>query len=73
MSTAMNAARIDIWIWALVYAGLIVGGVGLAVQRGDPALGWPVAIAGALMIAAGALLVWIRSRMNVDKPPKSTP
>ncbi|MEP7299850.1 MAG: hypothetical protein ABI702_27030 [Burkholderiales bacterium] len=73
MTDTTNTARIDIWIWVLVYAGLIVGGVGLAVQRGDPVLGWPVAIAGAVLIAAGALLIWIRSRMNVDKPSKSTP
>jgi len=73
MTAAMKAARIGTWIWVLVYAGLILGGVGLAVRRGDPSLGWPITIVGGALIVAGALLVWIRSRMNVDPPTKSTP
>jgi len=73
MSSAMKAARIGTWIWVLVYAGLILGGVGLAVQRGDPSLGWPITIVGGALIVAGALLVWIRSRMIVDPPTESTP
>ena len=73
MTAAMSTARIDTWIWVLVYAGLVIGGVGLAVQRGDPGLGWPIAIFGGVLIAVGALLIWIRSRMNVDKPRNITP
>ena len=69
----MKAAHIEVWIWVLVYAGLAAVGLGWAVQRGDDSLGWSIAVAGALLVAAGALLVWIRSRMNVDKPSTGKP
>ena len=62
----MSTARIDTWIWLLVYGGLVVLGVGLTVQRSDGAFGWIIALVGALLIAAGALLVWIRSRTTTD-------
>ena len=64
----MSTARIDTWIWLLVYGGLVVLGVGLTVQRSDGAFGWVIALVGALLIAAGALLVWIRSRTTADNP-----
>ena len=67
--TSLKAARIEVWIWVLVYAGLIVFGTGLAVQRSDGSLGWSIAAVGALLVAAGALLVWIRSRMNNAETP----
>ena len=69
----MKTARIEIWIWVLVYAGLAAVGLGWAVQRGDDSLGWSIGVVGALLVAVGALLVWIRSRMNVDKPSTEKP
>ena len=69
----MNAKRIEKWIWVLVYAGLACFGLGLAVQRSDGSLGWAIAVVGATLVVAGALLVWIRSRMNIDTPqPEKT-
>ena len=65
----MKTARIEVWIWVLVYAGLVVFGTGLAVQRSDDSLGWSIAVVGALLVAAGALLVWIRSRMKSTDTP----
>jgi hypothetical protein len=62
----MTATRIEVWVWVLVYAGLLVFGLGLAVRRSDDSFGWGIAGVGALLVAAGALLVWIRSRMNDD-------
>jgi membrane protein DedA with SNARE-associated domain len=70
----MKTARIEVWVWVLVYAGLVVFGTGLAVQRSDDSLGWGIAGVGALLAAAGALLVWIRSRMkNTDTPQPEKP
>ena len=64
----MSSARIDTWVWVLVYGGLVVLGIGLTVQRSDGTFGWTIALVGALLIAAGALLVWIRSRTTADNP-----
>ena len=62
-----TARRIEKWIWILVYAGLAVGGVGLAVRPGDASLGWGLASLGAVLVVSGATLVWLRSRMKIDE------
>ena len=61
---SMTASRVEVWIWVFIYAGLLVLGLGLAVSRTDGTLGWVVAGVGIICIALGALLVWVRSRMN---------
>ena len=63
----MKTARIETWVWILVYVGLIVLGLGLSVRRSDASFGAVVAMIGGLLVAAGALLIWIRSRMSADK------
>ena len=62
-----NTKRIEKWVWLLIYGGLIVGGLGLAVQRSDTSMGWVMASIGGALIVAGALLIWLRSRVNADK------
>ena len=58
------AARVEVWIWVLVYVGLALLGLGLAVQRSDASLGWTMAAIGIVLTLAGAVLVWVRSRMK---------
>ncbi len=48
----------------LIYAGLALLGLGLAVQHGDASLGWTIAAIGVVLAFAGAVLVWVRSRMK---------
>ena len=60
----MSARKVEVWVWVLVYGGMILFGLGLAVQRTDDSTGWTLACAGAALVAAGALLVWLRSRMR---------
>jgi hypothetical protein len=62
-----STKRIEKWVWILIYGGLIVGGLGLAVQRTDASTGWGMATIGGALIAAGALLIWLRSRITSDK------
>lgn len=62
----MGKYTIDTWIWVLIYAGMALGGLGLAVQRSDAAMGWAMAMAGVALVVAGAVLVWVRSRRSDD-------
>jgi hypothetical protein len=63
----MNTKKLETSVWVLIYAGLIVGGIGLAVRRADASLGWGMASVGAALIVAGAALIWLRSRLKTDK------
>ena len=63
----MSARTVETWVWVFVYGGMIVLGIGLAVQRTDAGTGWLVACAGGVLVGLGALLVWVRSRMR-SKP-----
>lgn len=49
-------------IWVLIYGGLLAAVLGLVIQKTDDALGWPIAITGALVAAVGAVLVFVRAR-----------
>jgi hypothetical protein len=59
----MTAAKLDVWIWVLLYGGLALLGLGVAVQRDAAALGWGMVVVGALVAAAGVLLIVVRARL----------
>ena len=67
MKTA--AARLESWIWILIYGGLAVLSVGFALQQQGRAYGVAVMLAGALGVALGVVLIWVRSRMG-DSPDR---
>ncbi len=60
----MSARKVETWVWVLVYGGMTVLGIGLAVQRTDAPTGWLIAGTGGVLVGLGALLVWVRSRMR---------
>ena len=60
----MNTKRVEVWVWVLVYLGLVVIGVGMAAQRSDTALGWGITVAGFVLLAIGVVLIWVRSRIK---------
>ena len=55
--------RIGTLIWVLIYGGLFAVGLGVALERSGESYGWSVIVAGMVAIAAGCVLVWLRSRM----------
>ena len=61
----MNAGlrRIGTLIWVLIYGGLFGVGLGVSLERSGESYGWSVIVAGMVAIAAGCVLVWVRSRM----------
>jgi hypothetical protein len=64
---SLTKARVDVLIWVMLYAGLVLLGLGLAVRRVDDGLGWGIALAGIAIGLLGAALVWVRSRMKEER------
>ena len=63
----LSRARIEVLVWALIYGGLLVCGIGIALSRGGHGYGWGFVTVGLAAAAVGALLIWWRSRI-VDTP-----
>jgi hypothetical protein len=62
----MKATTIDKLIWIFLYGGLLGVGLGLSISRSDAALGWSVVTGGAITAVIGAVLVYVRSRVNEE-------
>ena len=60
----ISTSRVGHLIWVLIFAGMAVFGLGIAVGRSDDSLGFALMVFGVLLVLAGALLVWVRSRMK---------
>ena len=60
----MKPATVETLAWVLIYGGLLLAVLGLAVQRQDDALGWSLAALGAVAAGVGVALIWVRSRMD---------
>ena len=58
----MSNAALEKLVWVLIYSGLLLVCLGVFLMRSDTVVGWVVVIAGALDAAAGAVLIWVRSR-----------
>jgi hypothetical protein len=61
----MTNATLEKLAWVLIYSGLLILCLGLFVHRTSvpsAPLGWALMIAGGLDAAAGAVLIWVRSR-----------
>jgi hypothetical protein len=64
----MTTDTVDKLIWVLIYGGLLVVCLGVFVKRDAEGLGWTLIGCGAVVAVAGALLVWVRSRMPDTVP-----
>lgn len=60
----MKAAAVEKLVWLLIYSGLVLFSIGVAIETADAAIGWPLEVAGALLTLVGVLLIWVRSRMK---------
>lgn len=71
----MKTAAVEVWIWVLIYGGLLAVGMGVFVLRGGaPGLGWTLVALGTVATVAGAALVAVRARMDpADDPPRRPP
>jgi hypothetical protein len=60
------AQRVDVWVWVLLYGGLLAAVLGIFVAReeGGAAIGLVLWLGGGLAAAAGVALIVLRSRMD---------
>jgi hypothetical protein len=64
----MASAKAIVWVerlvWILIFGGFFGVVLGIATRPQDAAVGWSLIVIGACAAAAGAVLVWVRSRMK---------
>ena len=60
----LSAGRIETLVWVLAYGGLLLFGLGVALSRGGLDYGWSILVAGLVIAVAGAVLIYVRSRMS---------
>lgn len=58
----MNIARLDTFAWVAIYVGIGLIALGISLVRGAAGFGWVVAGFGAIGVAGGVVMIWIRSR-----------
>jgi hypothetical protein len=64
MFTEKTIARVENASWTLLYGGLLTLVLGLFTQRADDDLGLALVVWGGIAAALGAVLIYLRSRMN---------
>lgn len=64
MTETKPHATLEKWIWILIYGGLLVMILGIATGRENEALGWAMAVPGALAAAVGVVLIYVRARLS---------
>ena len=70
MAAEKTLKRLETLIWVLIYGGLFGVVIGLALWRTDPTPGLWLALAGAGVALAGAVLIVVRSRLCADLPSR---
>ncbi len=60
----MAPKQLETLVWVLIYGGLLTLSLGVFVQQLHDPIGWTLTIVGAVAAVAGAVLVWVRSRMG---------
>jgi hypothetical protein len=64
MASAGTLAWIDRLVWTLIYGGLFTLILGLAALSSHVAASWSMIVIGAVLVIAGAVLIWVRSRLR---------
>ena len=67
----LTVAKVEVLIWVLIYGGLLILAVGLALREVHGLLAGTVSLIGGLIAAAGVVLIWIRSCMVNPRPPSA--
>ena len=69
MASPKSLARLDALIWTLIYGGLFVLILGIASHDETVVGGWSLSVLGAAAALAGAVLIFVRSRLRAEPAP----
>ena len=73
MVLKLTVPQVGALVWVLVYAGLLILAVGLAVRGTDADTGGALELAGILFALVGIVLIGVRARMARSATDPSTP
>ena len=62
----MKPKKIETLVWLLIYSGMLIAALGLFLSDREPAVATVIIGIGLADVAAGVVLIWLRSRMNTD-------
>jgi hypothetical protein len=71
MASAKALARLEALVWTLIYGGLFAVILGFVAGDVHIVAGWSLGVMGGIAVAAGVVLIWVRSRMSLT-PPEGT-
>jgi vacuolar-type H+-ATPase subunit I/STV1 len=63
-STDVRMVRMERLIWTLIYGGLIAVVLGYFLETSQEQNGSELLAGGGMAVAAGVILIWVRSRMH---------
>ena len=69
MASDAAIKRIQLWIWVLIYGGLLTFILGHFVSRTDVALARVLGVAGMIAVVVGVVLIFVRAKMKAPPPP----
>ncbi len=67
MTTERTIVWVERLIWTCIYGGLFTVVIGIATRSRDGTLGWSLIVVGAVVAVIGAVLVYVRSRLDPNR------
>ena len=64
MASPQTLAWVDRLVWTLIYGGLFTLILGLAALPSHAVASWTLIAVGAVLVGAGAALIWVRARLS---------
>ena len=68
MTQAKTLLSIQRWVWICIYSGLMGIALSLFIDPSETILTRSIQSAGALLVVLGVVLIYIRSKLTIDKP-----
>jgi hypothetical protein len=63
-TTPKPHARLEKWMWILIYVGIAAATLGWFTGRTDVATGWMIAVPGVVATVVGVALIYVRSKLD---------